>query len=76
MKTTITKIKPISEGVNGRLDKVVGQIRDLGDKEPENAQLEQKANNLNDSLRDSQNNIKYNNIYFTEVPEEEERHRD
>ena len=41
MKSTITEVKDILEGINCRLDQTEGGINDLKDKVAENTQLEQ-----------------------------------
>ena len=42
MKTTITEMKNILQGINSKVDEAEDQIREMGDKEAENTQSEQQ----------------------------------
>ena len=78
LKNTITKLKNILKGFNSRLGEVEERIGKLEDKAIKH-QTEQKIiikYNNEDNLRDLWDNIKWNNICFTGVPDREERERE
>ena len=51
MKTTITEMKNILQGINSKVDEAEDQIRDLEDKKVENTQSEQPPQKISKKLR-------------------------
>ena len=74
MNNTITEMKNTLEGINSSITEAEEWISDLEDRMVEITAVEQNKEKRNeDSLRDLWDNIKYNNIRITGVPEGEER---
>ena len=77
MNNTINEIKNSLEGINSRIAEAEERISDLEDKIVEITTAEQnkekKMKRIEDSLRDSWDNIKRTNIRIIGVAEEEEK---
>ena len=75
MNNTINKIKNSLEGINSRITEAEERISDLEDKIVEVTTTEQnkekRMKRIEDSLRDTHDNIKCTNIRIIGVPEEE-----
>ena len=79
MNNTITEMKNTLEGINSRITEAEERTSDLEDRKVEFTAAEQnkekRMKGNEDSLRDTWDNIKRNNIHIIGVPEGEEREK-
>ena len=74
MKTTISEMKNLLEGINSRLDEAENRISKLEDKiqYPPKEKMKKRLKRNKECLRCPWDNIKYNNSCITGVPEGDE----
>ena len=75
MKNTISGIKNTLEGITSKLDEALDQISELEHKVERKTQVEQmhekRLKKYEGSIRELQDNMKFNNIRITGIPGEE-----